>query len=316
MTTIQDKARFVLFDGDVVPYGEARIHVLAPAMKYGIAVFEGFCGYWNEVDAELYTFRMADHLRRLRASIDMAGLDFEGDVLGLEEDVHRIIRANEYRQNIHMRLQVLLAADDGTPESSGPTVVSITAVPVTTYFEKPMLHLGFSSWERISDRAMPPRMKSVANYHNGRLASQEAKRNGYDAPLMLNDRGRIAEGFGYNVAFVRDGTLITPAVTESILEGITRDAILRLARDELGLAVEERAVDRTEIYSMDEAFVCGSAAEVTAVGSIDRHAYQGGKAGEVTSRLRGLYLELARGERLREWGWLSSVYADRSEGES
>jgi branched-chain amino acid aminotransferase len=294
--------RFVLFDGELVPYQEARMHVLTPALKYGIAVFEGFCGYWH--DGQLYTFRMRDHLRRLRASLDMAGLDYPRDVYELEEDVHQLIQANEYRQNIHMRLQVFLASDDGTPEDDGPTITSITAVPVSPYFARPVLNLGVSSWARISDRGMPPRMKSIANYHNGRLASVEAKRNGYDAPLMLNEQGRIAEGFGYNVCFVRDGRLITPAVTESILEGITRDTVLRLAQGHLGLTVEERPVDRTEIYHMDEAFVCGSAAEVTAVASIDRHRYQ---QGTVTARIRQAYLEATHGQ--HEPTWVSRVYS-------
>jgi branched-chain amino acid aminotransferase len=208
-----------------------------------------------------------------------------------------------------MRLQIFLAADDGTPEDSGPTVTSISAVPVKPYFERPILNLGISSWSRISDRSFPPRMKSIANYHNGRLASVEAKRNGYDAPLMLNDSGRIAEGFGYNIVFGKDGRLITPAVTESILEGITRDTIVRLASEELDLVVEERPVDRTEIYSMDEAFVCGSAAEVTTVGSIDGHAYADGRSGEITTRLRDLYLEVARGQTCQDRGWVSPVYA-------
>ena len=299
--------RFILFEGEVVPYAEARIHVLSPALKYGVAVFEGFCGYWH--DGQLLTFRMRDHLRRLRASLDMAGLDYERDVYTLEEDVHQLIRANEYEQNIHMRLQIFLAADDGTPEDSGPTITSISAVPVKSYFERPILNLGISSWSRISDRSFPPRMKSIANYHNGRLASVEAKRNGYDAPLMLNDSGRIAEGFGYNIVFVKDGRLITPAVTESILEGITRDTIVRLASEELELVVEERPVDRTEIYSMDEAFVCGSAAEVTTVGSIDGHAFVDGRSGEITTRLRDLYLAVARGQACHDRGWVSPVYA-------
>jgi branched-chain amino acid aminotransferase len=238
----------------------------------------------------------------------MAGLDFAGDVYDLEAEVHRLIRANEYRENIHMRLQIFLAKDDGTPEDSGPTVTSISAVPVASYFERPVLNLGISSWARIADRAMPPRMKSIANYHNGRLASVEAKRNGYDAPLMLNADGRVAEGFGYNICFVRDGRLITPAVTESILEGITRDSFLRLAREQLGIDVEERPIDRTEIYSVDEAFVCGSAAEVTAVGSIDRHVLGDGKRGEVTARLRQLYLDVAKNQALADWGWTSQVY--------
>ena len=141
--------RFIHFDGEIIPYEQARMHVLSPALKYGVGVFEGFCGYWT--DGELFTFRMHDHLRRLRSSLDLAGLDFAGDVYALKEQVHRLIRANEYKQNIHMRMQIFLASDDGTPEDSGPTLMSISAVPVKEYFERPILNLGVSTWCRISD---------------------------------------------------------------------------------------------------------------------------------------------------------------------
>ena len=120
------RPRYVMFDGKLVGYGDARLHVLSPALKYGIAVFEGFCGYWNEADQELYTFRMQDHLRRLRASLDMAALDYPGDVADLQADVHRLIAANGFRQDVHMRLQIFLVSDNGQPEDTGPVATSRT----------------------------------------------------------------------------------------------------------------------------------------------------------------------------------------------
>jgi len=313
------RPRYVMFDGKLVAYGDARLHVLTPALKYGIAVFEGFCGYWNPTHQELYTFRMQDHLRRLRASLDLAALDYPGDVAGLQADVHRLIAANGFRQDIHMRVQVFLVSDDGKPEDTGPVATSIATVPVSEYFGRPALNLGVSTWARISDRSMPPRMKAIANYHNGRLASIEARRSGYDAPLLLTTEGRVSEGFGYNVFLVRRGKLITPSITESILEGITRDSVIHLARAQLDLAVEERPVDRTELYSADEVFVCGSGEGITAVGSVDRHVYAGGQAGELTRELRRQYLAVARSEALPSWNWTSPVYATTgraTEGES
>jgi branched-chain amino acid aminotransferase len=302
------RPRYVMFDGELVEYDAARLHVLSPALKYGIAVFEGFCGYWNPGHGELYTFRMQDHLRRLRASLDLAALDLAGDVSSLQGDVHRLIAANGFRQDVHMRLQVFLASDNGQPEDTGPTCTSIAVVPVSPYFGRAALNLGVSTWARIGDRSMPPRMKSIANYHNGRLASIEAQRHGYDAPLMLTAQGRVSEGFGYNVFLVRDGMLITPSVTESILEGITRDSVIRLARAQLGRTVEERPVDRTELYSADEVFVCGSGEGITAVASVDGHRYGDGQAGELTRQLRDQYLAVARGEALSSWQWVSPVY--------
>ena len=299
---------YLMFDGELIAYGDAKLHVLSPALKYGIAVFEGFCGYWNQEHQELYTFRIRDHLRRLRASLDMAGLDYPGDVATLEADIHRLIATNEFREDIHMRLQVFLVSDDGKPEDSGPTTTSFSrgscVFLLRPFDAQPRSqHMG----ENL-DRSMPPRMKSIANYHNGRQASIEARRNGYDAPLMLTDAGRISEGFGYNVFLVRDGKLLTPAVTESILEGITRDSVIRLASERLGLRVEERPIDRTELYSADEVFVCGSGEGVTGVASVDRHSYSGGQLGEVTNEVRHLYLAAARGEAVASWNWVSPVY--------
>jgi branched-chain amino acid aminotransferase len=305
----QRRPTYLLVDGELVPYQDAGMHVLSPALKYGIGVFEGFCGYWHESEQELYTFRVRDHLDRLADSIAVTELDYAFGPVGLHEQIHVLIRANELRENIHMRLQILLASDDGTPEDTGPTVAFISTMPIGQYFRRPKLDLCVSSWTRISDRSMPPRVKSIANYHNGRLASLEARRNGYDAPLLLTDGGRLAEGFGYNVFIVRKGRLATPALTDSTLEGITRDTVLVLAREELGLEVDERPIDRTELYSADEVFVCGSAAEVTPVSSVDRHVYNAGEPGELTSELRRLYLAAVHDELARDRGWTTPVYA-------
>lgn len=299
---------FLLLNGELVPYEDARLHVLTPALKYGIAVFEGFRGYWNEDDEELYAFRVDDHLRRLRASLSITGIDFDRDVFELGHDLVTLIRRNDLRENIHMRIQVFVASDDGTPGDVGPTVTCIAAMPMGRYFGNPKLDLCVSSWARISDRSFPPRVKSIANYHNGRLAMIEAKRNGYDAPLLLTPEGRVSEGFGYNVFVLRNGRLATPSVTEGILEGVTRDSVLRLAREELGIEVDERPIDRTELYSADEVFVCGSAAEISTVASVDRHAYNGGETGELTAELQRLYLAAVRAEIRRDWGWTRSVY--------
>jgi branched-chain amino acid aminotransferase len=306
--------KYLLYDGELVPYQDARVHVLAPALKYGVGVFEGFRGYWSETDEQLYAFRVRDHLRRLAASIEIAGIEVPGDVASFESDLLGLIRANDLRENIHMRIQVLVVSEDGAPGDPGPSLVCMAAIPMGAYFGNPRLHMCVSSWARISDRSMPPRVKSIANYHNGRLAVLEARRNGYDAPLLLTPEGRLSEGFGYNIFVLRNGRLATPSVTDGILEGITRDSVLRLAREELGIEVDERPIDRTELYSADEVFVCGSAAEISTVASVDRHVFNGGETGNLTAELQRLYLAAVRSEIVQDWGWTAPVYEGADAG--
>jgi branched-chain amino acid aminotransferase len=164
-----------------------------------------------------------------------------------------------------------------------------------------------SSWRRISDDIMPPRVKNISNYRNGQLAAMEAQLDGYDQAILLNVQGKVAEAPGACLMLVRDGKLVTPDITQSILESITRDTLLRLARDELGLVIEERPVDRTELYVADEVFLCGTAAEITPIGEIDRYPIGDGHPGPVTRALERLYHDIVRGIDPRRAEWRTPV---------
>ncbi|MBO9521380.1 MAG: branched-chain amino acid transaminase [Nocardioidaceae bacterium] len=302
------KPTYLLRNGELTPYDDARIHVLSTATKYGVGVFEGFRAYWSEPDQELYAFRIADHMRRLVDSMKVVEIEGELDPEVLTGQLLDLIRANELRQDLHMRAQVFVEADDGKPDDVGPASVYMAAIPMSRYFTRAGLDVQISSWARISDTSMPPRVKSIANYQNGRLALLEAKRNGYDAALLMTGDGRVSEGAGYNVFVVRHGRLCTPPVTESILEGITRDSVLTLAAEELGLDVEQRPIDRSELYSAEEVFVCGSAAEVVAVLSVDRKPVADGKPGAITAGLQDLYQRAVRGQVAQAHDWVVPVY--------
>ena len=300
---------YLLHDGELVPYADARLHVLSTSTKYGVGVFEGFRAYYDDEAGELYAFRVADHMRRLVASMRVVGIDGPEDVGLLEEQLLGLIRANDLHEDLHMRAQVFVDSPDGKPDDTGPATVFMAAIPMGRYFDRPGLNVQISSWARISDRSMPPRVKSIANYQNGRLALLEARRNGYDAALLPTVDGHVSEGAGYNVFMVRDGKLCTPPVTESILEGITRDSVLQLARGELDVEVTERPIDRTELYSAEEVFVCGSAAEVSPVSSVDRIPVADGEPGELTRQLQDLYRRAVRNRVAAERGWAQPVYA-------
>ncbi|GEB65549.1 branched chain amino acid aminotransferase [Sinomonas atrocyanea] len=300
--------RYLLRDGELVEYDDARLHVLSTTLKYGVGVFEGFRAYWSQDDQQLYAFRVGDHMRRLVDSMRVVEIDGPQDTDALSEQLLGLVRANGLRSNLHMRAQVFVDSSDGKPEDTGPATVFMAAIPMGNYFGSTGLAMQISSWARLSDRSMPPRIKSIANYQNGRLAMLEARRNGYDAALLMTESGHVAEGAGYNVFMVRKGRLCTPPTTDSILEGITRDSVLHLARTELGLDVDIRPIDRTELYSADEVFVCGSAAEVNHVTSVDRTPIGSGAAGEITGQIRRLYLDAVIGRAAADRGWAQPVY--------
>lgn len=300
---------YLMRDGELVEYADANLHVLSTTLKYGVGVFEGFRAYWSGEDNELYAFRVADHMRRLVDSMRVVEIDGPQDIEMLSEQLLSLVRANNLRSNLHMRAQVFVDSSDGKPDDTGPATVFMAAIPMNNYFGASGLDVQISSWARLSDRSMPPRIKSIANYQNGRLALLESRRNGYDAALLLTEDGHVAEGAGYNVFMVRKGKLCTPPATESILEGITRDSVLHLARTELGLDVDLRPIDRTELYSADEIFVCGSAAEVNHVTSVDRTPIGNGTAGELTRQIQDLYQKAVLGRAAADQNWALPVYA-------
>jgi branched-chain amino acid aminotransferase len=296
----------------LVPYDEARVHVLSTAFKYGATVFEGLRAYWNEEQQELYGFRLREHFQRLVESLRICRMGSPLTVEGYTDDLLRLIRANDLREDLHMRVSAFVEEDDGGLASHGPISVAMAALPLGRYFSKEGLDVQVSSWTRISDQTMPPRIKAVPNYHNSRLALLQARADGYDDALLLSQEGKVTEGPGYALFMVRGGQLVTPPVTAGILESITRDSVITLAR-EAGLSVVERQIDRTELYVADELFFCGSAAEVTPIFSVDRIAVGAGTTGPTTARLRQAFLATVRGEVADTHAWLTPIFASASQ---
>ncbi len=300
--------QFAWFDGRIVPWGEAKIHVYSPAVKYGTGVFEGLRGYWNDREGEMHVFRLDAHLDRLMFGLKVMRFDTVPDRAMLERAVLEVIRANRFREGVHIRLTALLDGE-GDMNATGPVLFACTAntrPPSRAVTEG--IAAGVVSWRRPEDSAVPMRVKANANYQNGRLAVQEAKANGYGAAILLNDRGKLAEGPGMCVFLVRGGVAVTPSITSGILESITRDTVIRLLREELGVAVEEREVDRSELYAADEAFFCGTAWEVTPIVSVDRLPVGDGCVGGLTRRLQSLYFAVARGDSTLHPEWRTPVY--------
>lgn len=299
--------RLIYFNGELIAAGDAKIHVLSPAVRYGAMVFEGLRAYWNPGNQELYVFRLLEHSVRLHQSMKMMRMEPLPDPVEIMNQVETALRSLEVRQDVHIR-QMVLVDGQGEIWARGPLT---TAVTVHAKGRPDGFHKGIrccvSSWVRISDQSLPPRIKCAANYQNGRLAALQAREDGYDAPILLTNSGKVAEAWGACVMLIREGTLVTPSRTSGILESVTRDTLLKLA-GEVGLEAEEREVDRTELYVASEVFLCGSSFEITPVVSVDGLPVGDGIPGRYTKQLQELFLRVARGEHNRYKNWLHPVY--------
>lgn len=304
--------RLIWLGGKIMPLPEATINVLAPTSQFGANVFEGIRCYWNEAEQQLYAFRLAEHYRRLKRSVQLLELQDIYSEEQLRQALVDVVRANEYREDIAVR-QTIFVDGFGSWGSDGPVNMFVAPIPkakTSAEYNKKGLHCCISSWQRIHDTVLSPRIKCGANYINSRMGQREALRNGYDTTIFLNREGILSEGPGSCLFAVRDGVLVTPRLTDSVLESITRDTILQLAKDVLGLPVEERAMDRTELYLCDEAFLCGSAMEITPIYSVDRHVI-GTQEGEITNQIHRLYLDCVTGCLLAYHHWLTPIYGEK-----
>lgn len=301
--------RFIWYKGEIINVNDAKINILAPTVQFGLNVFEGIPCYWNEEEKQLYAFRLNDHYDRLIRSAKLIQINCPYTKEDFKKALVAVVNANEYEEDLSVR-QTLFVDGFGSWGAAEPVDMFVAPIPkrkTTSEYNKKGLHCCVTSWRRISDDTLSPRIKCGANYINSRVGQREALRNGYDTCIFLNDAGKVAEGPGSCFFLVVNGTLTTPMLTDSVLESITRDTIIKLAKID-GIPVIERSVDRTELYTCDEAFLCGSAMEVTPVLSVDKYIVGNGEAGEITARLHKLYLDAAKGKNEEFKDWVTSIY--------
>ncbi len=302
---------FLSFNGRIVPYADAKVHVLTPGFKYAAGVFEGIRGYWNPQREEMYVFRLKDHIDRLHYSMRVMRYDHDLTSAMIEAAVLDVIRANNLREDIHIRPLVWIDGD-GEMMATGPIGWMVAALPrPPTRAVQDGIHCTVSSWQRITDNSMPARVKATANYSNSRLAGLQGKLDGYDNVLFLNPDGHVSESPSSCFFMVRDGVVITPSVTSSILESITRQTVIGLAQEITQAPTMERSVNRTEVYAAEEAFFCGSGQEIQPILSLDRLPLGDGMPGPFTRRLQKRYFALVRGETNDRADWLTPVYGKR-----
>src|SRR5262245_4086185 len=297
--------RYALFEERIVPFAEAKISVMTHGFMYGTACFEGIRGYWDEASGVLAFFRLREHYARLHRSCRILRIGLRHSVDELCELTGELARKNGDRCDVYVRPIAYKSAAMIGPHLNGVAdEFTLFMLPFGQYIETEAgIRCRTVSWRRPPDGAIPARAKVNGLYVNSALAKTEALEDGYDEAIMLTADGVVAEGSTENLFLVTDGALVTPPVTDSILVGITRDTLLALARRELGLAVVERRVDRTELYVADECFLCGTGAEVSPVVEIDRRAVGTGKVGPVTRRIQALYGDVVHGRHPGYGGW-------------
>ena len=309
VTSEPDRPQWIWRSGALVPWPEALIHVNAVGHASVAAVFEGIKAYRSHDGGRMLLFRLDDHLRRLRDSARICRLDLPYPGPELTGAVLDLVRANGFRDDVYLRPWAFPAGviqEQMVPAGIRCEVV-IDSWPFQTGFGRQRgCRAAVSSWLRTSDAAAPPRVKAFSNYHNGRLAMIEARENGHDWPILLNDRHQVSEGPGACIALVRDSVVATPSLTSSVLESITRHTVLTLL-GELGISAVEREVDRSELYLADEIFFMGTGWEILPVVAVDGLTVGHGRMGPITERLEHEYARVVRGQSPRHANWLTAV---------
>ena len=293
------------FEGKIVPFTDAKISIATHGLNYGTAAFGGLRGYWNEDKKKLFLFRPMDHYRRFMLSAKILAMDLPHTPESLTKITLDLLKLDNWQQDVYVRPLCYKAdAGIGVRLHDLRDEVSIFAIPFGAYGKnEDGAHVTMSSWRRVDDNVIPARGKISGAYANSALIKTDAIKAGFDEALVLDHNGHISEGTAMNVFMVRDGVLITPSVSDNILEGITRRTIIELAKKDLGLEVVERSIDRTEAIVCDELFMTGTAAQVMVVTSVDHRSVGDGKMGPITARLRDLFNEVVHGrvEKYSPW---------------
>jgi branched-chain amino acid aminotransferase len=301
---------WAFFRGEFVPLREANVNVMTHGFNYGTAVFEGIRAYWNADEEQLFALELIPHYRRIHASARLLMMDVTQSPEELAEITVELLRRDGLREDVYVRPIVYKSSElIGVRLHNLESDITIFGVPFGQYIDTDSgIRAQVSTWRRTDDNAIPARGKITGAYVNGALAKSEAQLNGFDEAIVLTADGHVSEGSAENLFLVKDGVLITPPVTDNILEGITRRRLIEIARDELGAEVVERSIDRTELYGADEVFLCGTGAQISPVIEIDRRSIGSGRPGSLTRQLSKTYFDAVRGKLPAYRDWLTPVY--------
>lgn len=300
-------SKFVWLDGKYVTLDKAKVPVTTHAIHYGTSIFEGIRAYWNSKN--LFVFRLEDHMKRFRNSGKFYSISLNFTNKQIENAIINLCKKNNMKKTCYIR-PFYFVGDYGINlhvTEKAPTNVAIFMFPFGDLFNKKGVTAGVSSWRKFSVLSTPPQAKMGGNYLNSILATQEAKRNGYDEAILLDKLGNVSEAPGENIFIVKDDEIITPPLSSSALAGITRDSIFELAEDR-GYKVVIREITRSELYIADEVFLSGTAAEIIPIVRIDQNIIGNGKVGIITSELISDYTDVVMNRNKKYSEWLTPVY--------
>lgn len=302
--------RFAFFQGRIVPIEEAKISVMTHAFNYGTGVFGGLRGYWNEEQEQLYVFRIRDHMRRFLQSASLIRIQVKYTVDELVDVITELLRQEGFRENCYIRPLAYKSSElIGVRLHNLDDDVTIFSLPFGRYIQNEEgAHVCFSAWRRVEDNAIPARGKIVGAYANSALIKTDAAVSGYDEAIVLNENGHISEMSAANFFMIRDGVAITPPVQSNVLEGIIRRSLMQILRDEMGVDVVERDIDRTELYVADEAFMCGTGVQVAAITKVEHRPIGTGQIGPITAHLRDLFFDIVSGRLPKYRDWVTPIY--------
>jgi branched-chain amino acid aminotransferase len=305
--------QFAFFGGAIVPIEQAKVSIMTHALNYGTGCFEGIRGYWNDGEGQLLLFRAREHFERMHRSARILLISIPHSPEELGKITAELLRREGYRCDVYVRPLAYKCEQIVDVRLNGlADAFAIYTLPFGSYMQNEEgTRACVSSWRRIDDNAVPARAKITGAYINSALAKSEAVLNGFDEALVMTDTGHISEGSAANFFLVRKGQLITPPVSSNIVEGITRATIVQLAREELGVAVEERSIDRSEVYTADEAFFCGTGVQIAAVVEVDHRPVGSGSMGPLVRQLRELYFSVVHGQVPKYRHWCTPVYPQR-----
>ncbi len=297
---------YAFFQNQFLPLSEAKLGVMTNFLHYGTAVFEGIRGNWNSEQKQLYLFRMKEHYERMHAGCQVLKIDLSYTVEELCRVSVELVGKCEFQEDLYVRPVAYKSSEAlGVRLHGLDHDFLVFAFPWGPYLDIDKARCGVSSWRCPREI---PRAKLTGLYINNALAKTEAIENGFDEAIMLSADGYVAEGSGENLFLVEDGKLVTPGSYDGILMGITRNTVIKLAENELGIKTIERHIERVELYDAEECFLTGTAANITPVAEIDRRKIGSGEIGEITQKLQKIYSDVIRGNNPKYADWCTPVY--------
>ncbi|MGL4913818.1 MAG: branched-chain amino acid transaminase [Romboutsia sp.] len=300
---------YVFYEGEIKKEEEVSLSIRCKAFNYGLGCFEGIRAYWDDESQELRAFRLKEHYERLLQSCKTLYINIPYTVEELCDATVELLRKNNHKTTVYIRPVAFKGSDDLSPTLlDDDNRILIYLQPLGRFATKDFYDVAVTSWKRIPDNAMPVRTKATGGYINSALASLEVLQNGYDEAIFLNDKGHVSEGPGENIFMVKNNQLITPPCSDDILEGITRNTVMELAKNELGIEVIERSITRSELYSATELFFSGTAMEVTPICSVDRRKIGDGSPGEVCSKIKDLFFDVTKGKHEKYAHYVTPIY--------